>query len=272
VNGEYKFDITLRQSQIYINGLEFPHDLVMLIDDNVVFTQTIGGEDDARAQDQQLATGATAIQARLKNLRFKVTAGPHSIAVTFRQRTLAQSEEVLQPFAGATRDHHPSGWMNGVPTLEKLEVMGPLSESGRGDTASRRRILMCTPTSTGEEPACARTILSTLARRAYRRPITDADLVLPLRFYDAGSAGGRLRSWHPAGADLHSGEPPFPVSSGAGPAGAAPGSVHRLTDLELASRLSFFLWSSIPDDELLREAVTNRLSEPAVLERQVRAC
>jgi hypothetical protein len=164
VDGEYKFDITLRQSQIYINGLEFPHDLVMLIDDDVVFTQTIGGEEDARSQDQQLATGATAIQARLKNLRFTVTAGPHSIAVTFRARTLAQSEEVLQPFFGTTRDHHPSGWMTGVPTLEKLEVMGPLSQTGRGDTASRRRILVCSPGSTREETACARTILTALAR------------------------------------------------------------------------------------------------------------
>ena len=212
-DGEYKFDITLRQSQIYVKGLEFPHQLIMTIDGERVLPARIGGEEDLRAQDQELAAAAQAIQGRLKNLRFQVKAGPHTVIVTFLQKTFAQSDEVLQPY---TRDVGPSGGMNGIPSIEKLEVMGPYNPSGTGDTPSRRRIFVCRPTSSSErsgagpggprkrsEPSgvegsprvndelgCATKILTTLATRAYRRPVTDADLETPLRFYKAGRSKG----------------------------------------------------------------------------------
>jgi hypothetical protein len=269
VDGEYRFDLTLRQSQIYINGLEFPHDLVMLVDGMQVFAQTIGGEADARAQDQQLATGATAIQARLKNLRIPIAAGPHTVVVTFRARTFAKSEEVLQPFAGTTRDHHPSGWMNGIPTLEKVEVMGPMTNTGPGDTASRRRVLTCRPTGPTDE-SCARSILAGVARRAYRRPIVDADLTLPLRFYRqvAGTEGFEAGIQRALTYILSS--PRFLFRVEADPVAAVPGSIRRITPVEMASRLSFFLWSSVPDEQLLGAAESGALGSPAGFEREVR--
>ncbi|MEQ1757275.1 MAG: DUF1592 domain-containing protein [Vicinamibacterales bacterium] len=270
VDGEYKFDLTLRQSQIYINGLEFPHDLVMLIDGAVVFTQTIGGEADARAQDQQLATGADAIQARLKNLRLPVTAGPHTVIVTFRQRTFARSLEVLQPFAGTTRDHHPSGWMNGIPVLEKMEVMGPMKITGPGDTASRRRILSCTPSITVTEVACARTILGALARRAYRRAVTDTDLATPMAFFDAGAKAGGFEAGIQRALTYILASPNFLYRAERDPESAVAGSVRRISPVEMASRLSFFLWSTVPDEELLRVATSRTVSDPLVVERQVR--
>src|SRR4030095_12190835 len=127
LDGEYKFDVTLRQSQIYVKGLEFPHQLVITIDGERVFQVAIGGEDDLRAQDQELATAAQAIQGRLKNLRFKVAAGSHTVIATFLHKTFAESDEVLQPY---TRDINVSGGMNGIPSIEKLEIMGPYNPTG----------------------------------------------------------------------------------------------------------------------------------------------
>lgn len=269
-DGEYRFNIALRQSQIYINGLEFPHDLVMLLDGRIVFTQTIGGEEDLRAQDQELATAAQAIQARLQNLRFPLTAGVHTIAVTFVQKTMALGEEVLQPFFGSVRDHHPSGWMNGVPTLEKVEIMGPYAATGPGNTPSRRRVLTCRPATPADERPCAESILRRLARHAYRRPVTDVDLVLPLRFYDEGAQAGGFEGGIRRALTYLLASPNFLYRAEHDAEGVAPGSVHRLSDLALAARLSFFLWSSIPDEDLLAAAEAGTLSRPDEYERHVR--
>jgi hypothetical protein len=129
---------------------------------------------------------------------------------------------------------------------------------------------VCSPGSTREEAACARTILTTLARRAYRRPVSDADLTVPLGFYEAGRRDGGFEAGIQRALTYILASPNFLYRAERDPKAAAPGSVHRLSDLELASRLSFFLWSSIPDDELLAEAVAGRLSDAAALERQVR--
>jgi mono/diheme cytochrome c family protein len=274
LDGEYKFDITLRQSQIYVKGLEFPHQLIMTIDGERVFQRAIGGEDDLRAQDQELAAAAQAIQGRLKNLRFRVKAGPHTVIVTFLQKTFAQSDEVLQPY---TRDVGPSGGMNGVPSVEKLEVMGPYNPSGPGDTPSRRRIFVCRPRGVkgpagvnDDELACATKILSTLATRAYRRPVTDADIETPLRFYKVGRSKGDFDKGIQQGLTYILASPKFLYRSEQDPPNLTAGSNHAITDLELASRLSFFLWSSIPDTDLLRLAREGRLKDPGVLDRQVR--
>jgi hypothetical protein len=273
LDGEYKFDITLRQSQIYVKGLEFPHQLIMTIDGERVFQRAIGGEEDLRAQDQELAAAAQAIQGRLKNLRFQVKAGPHTVIVTFLQKTFAQSDEVLQPY---TRDVGPSGGMNGIPSVEKLEVMGPYNPAGPGDTPSRRRIFVCRPSGVegalreSNEVACATKILTTLATRAYRRPVTDADIETPLRFYKAGRSKGDFDKGIQQALTYILASPKFLYRSEQDPPNLTAGSNHRITDLELASRLSFFLWSSIPDTDLLRLAREGRLKDPAVLERQVR--
>ena len=152
LDGEYKFDVTLRQSQIYVKGLEFPHTLILTIDGARVFEKPIGGEEDLRAQDQELATATARLQGRFKNLRFPVKAGPHTVIVTFLQKTFATSDEVLQPFS---RDINPSGGMNGIPAVEKLDILGPVNPTGSGDTPSRRRIFSCRP-STASDPSILR--------------------------------------------------------------------------------------------------------------------
>ncbi len=265
LDGEYKFDITLRQYQFYIRGLEFPHTLVVLVDGVKVFERSVGGEADLKAQDQGLAAASAQIQARFKNLRLPITAGPHTVAVTFVARTFAESDEVLQGFS---RDINVSNNMNGVPILEKFEITGPFKPTGPGETPSRRRIFTCRPSSGNGEAACARKILAPIARRAFRRPVTDADLVMPLRFFASGRAKGDFDKGIQTALAYILSSPKFLYRAEQDPpAGSAP---HRITDLELASRLSFFLWSSVPDDELLDAAAAGTLSSPAVLDRQVR--
>jgi mono/diheme cytochrome c family protein len=267
LDGEYKFDVTLRQSQIYVKGLEFPHELILTIDGERVFQKGLGGEEDLKAQDQQLATAAQAIQARFKNLRFKVTAGAHTVIVTFLHRTFAQSDEVLQGFF---RDINVSGGMNGIPTVEKLEIMGPFDPTGPGDTPSRRRIFVCRPSTPAEESPCATKIVTALATRAFRRPVTEKDLETPLKFYRSGREKGGFEKGIQTALSYILASPKFLYRAEQDPGDLAPGTNHRITDLELASRLSFFLWSSIPDDELLRVAGEGKLGDPAMLERQVR--
>jgi hypothetical protein len=139
------------------------------------------------------------------------------------------------------------------------------------DTPSRRRIFVCQPANAADEIPCATRIFSTTARRAFRRPVTDKDLAAPLQFFKEGrSVGGTFDAGIQSGLMTILASPKFLYRAEPVPAGAATGSVHKVTDLELASRLSFFLWSQIPDDELLNVAIKGRLSEPAVLDQQVR--
>ena len=194
-------------------------------------------------------------------------AGPHEIGVTFPRKTFAQPETERQPYkAHFNMDRHPRI----QPAVYSVSLTGPYEASGSADMPSRRRIFVCRPASASEEADCARTIVSTLARRAYRRPVTDADLQVPLSFYrDARAEGGFDAGIEMAlRAILASTEFLFRIERD--PRGLAANTAYRVSDLELASRLSFFLWSSIPDEELLGAAVDGTLKQPAVLERQVR--
>jgi len=267
LDGEYKFDVTLRQSQIYVKGLEFPHTLIITIDGQRVFERSVGGPEDLKAQDQELATATQAIQGRFKNLRFPVKAGPHALAVTFLARSFTESDEVLQPY---TRDVGPSGGMNGMPSVEKLEIMGPYKATGPGDTPARRRIFVCHPANESEELPCARRILTAIETRAFRRPVSGADLETPLSFYQKGRNQGGFEKGIQNALTYVLASPKFLYRAETDPANLAPGANHALNDLELASRLSFFLWSSVPDQELLSLAKDGRLADPAVLEHQVR--
>jgi hypothetical protein len=156
------------------------------------------------------------------------------------------------------------------PALYSISVNGPYDVSGPGDTPSRQRLFVCKPASAGEEDACAKRILSTLIRRAYRRPVTDADLQAPLRFYKEGRKDGGFESGVEMALNAILVSPEFLFRVEQDPSGVAAGTPYRVSDLELASRLSFFLWSSIPDDELLDLASQGKLKSPAVLEKQVR--
>jgi mono/diheme cytochrome c family protein len=188
-------------------------------------------------------------------LRLAMKAGPRAVGVTFVEKTSALGEEMVRRRGSR------------LPSLASVTISGPYSSRGPGDTPSRRRIFVCRPAKPSEEAPCAEQILSTLARRAYRRPVTEVDLQDLLPFYAAGRAEEGFDTGIQRALErlLVSPQFLFRVERDA----AVANGPHRISDLELASRLSFFLWSSIPDDELLAVATQGQLKDPAVLEQQV---
>jgi hypothetical protein len=270
LDGEYQFNIGLHRSAIYLEGLEFEHHLVMTLDGTRVFEASLGGEQDLEAQDHGLAAATEKIMARFRNIRLKVKAGPHKLAVAFLERDFAQSDEVLQPFTReiGSSQLKPSGIQNGIPTVERLDVIGPFKPGGPGDTPSRRRIFLCHPATDSDELPCARTILTTIERRAFRRQVTDADLETSLSFYQKGRNGGNFEAGIQNALTYVLASPKFLYRIESDPAGSVPGASHAITDVELASRLSFFLWSSPPDDELLNLAIEGKLRQPGMLRKQ----
>jgi mono/diheme cytochrome c family protein len=266
LDADYDFSVFLFQNIVgYVTGLEYAHELEISIDGQRVFLVPVGGEDDNLMSDQNLGVAKDQLDARLK-ARIFVNAGRHDVAVTFLQRNSAPSDEPLQPF---TRDLDLQN-MNGLPLIDHVQITGPFNATSPGDTPSRRRIFTCRPSSPAEEAACAAQILSTLARRAYRRPVAAKDIETLMSFYESGKAGGGFEGGIQSALRLILASPKFLFRSEPDPPGAVPGGVYRLGDLELASRLSFFLWSSIPDDELIDLAAAGRLKDPAVLEQQVK--
>jgi hypothetical protein len=266
LDADYEFNVILLRNIVgYLTGMEFPHQLEVSIDGQRVFLAPVGGEEDLKLVDTNLALAGDTLDARLKT-KVHVKAGPHDVAVTFLRRDSAESDEPLEPF---TRDLDLQN-MNGIPLIDHVQITGPLNATGPGDTPSRRRIFVCTPASSNDEVQCAKKILGTLARRAYRRPVTDADMETLLSFYQTGKNQGNFEYGIENALRLILASPKFLFRSEPDPLRVAPGSVYRVSDLDLASRLSFFLWSSIPDDELLNVAAQGRLKDPAVLDREVR--
>jgi hypothetical protein len=261
-DAEYEFATFLLRNIVgYMKGLEYEHLFEVSIDGERVFAVPVGGETDNRASDTNMSEAANKIDARLKT-RVKVKAGPHMVGVTFVRRNASESDEPLQPHE---RDHDLQN-MNGIPIIDHVNLTGPYNPTGPGDTPSRRRIFACKPTQVSAEAACARRILTNLATRAYRRPATSADMEPILALYDAGRKKGNFDEGIEQGLRLILASPKFLFRTESAPTAGA----GKVTDLELASRLSFFLWSSIPDEELLNVASKGTLSQPAMLERQVK--
>jgi len=201
------------------------------------------------------------------NVRIPVKAGPHDIGVAFLKKTSALLETERQPYmAHFNLDRHPRL----QPALYSVSIVGPYSANGAGDTPSRRRIFVCHPAKASEEEACAKRILSTFARRAYRRPPTDAEVEVALKFYKDARAEGAFETGIEMALRALLVSPEFLFQIEQEPANLAPNTAYRLSDLEIASRLSFFLWSSIPDDQLLDVAVAGKLKDPQVMAQQVR--
>jgi hypothetical protein len=266
LDAQYEFSVGLLRNIVgYITGLEFAHQIEITVDGRRVFLAPVGGEEDNKMMDTNLGVAGDTLDARLKT-RVPVTAGPHTIAVTFPRRDSAESDEPLEPF---TRDHDLQN-MNGLPLIERVQITGPLNPTGPGETPSRKRIFSCHPASASEELPCARKILSTLSRRAYRRPVTDRDLELLLSFYQKGRNQGSFDRGIETALRLVLADPKFIFRSEPDAPGARAGANYRLGDLELASRLSFFLWSSVPDDRLLAIAAQGKLRDPGMLDQQVR--
>ena len=213
-------------------------------------------------------------EANPREVRLRVTAGPHQVGVTFLKRTAAEQERTrklyLRPFTG----EGSGGDSRYQPYVDSVTVTGPFEASGTRpavDTPSRARLFVCRPTGAGvAATACATQILSTLARRAYRRPVTSDDVDQLLTFFDQGAVSDGFDGGIELALRRLLVSPEFLFRIERDPAGASSGTIYALSDLELASRLSFFLWSSIPDDELLDVATRGELQDTAVLELQTR--
>ena len=191
------------------------------------------------------------------DFRLKVTAGPHSIGVAMPQHSSAGVDDVYGTYADNAG-------------VSSVAITGPTNPTGPGDTPSRRKIFICRPASGDDETACAKRILTSLTEKAFRRPVRDSDLETLLGFYQEARNGAGFEQGIEAALARILMDPWFIFRIEHEPAGTAPGGVYAVSDIELASRLSFFLWSSIPDEELLRLAKQNKLHEPQILAQQTR--
>jgi hypothetical protein len=257
-DGEYELTIGDMALAREVPRMEFENTVLALLDGKEFYRTNIGGEADHKAIDQLLDPAVEQINGRLRKIRFRATAGQHKLAVTFIHRSFAESDERIRTVA-------LEGGQERIQAAHALQIRGPLSVTGISDSASRKKIFVCHPTESADERPCAAEIVAHLAERAFRRPVNDADVESLMAFYDAGfREGGFERGVRDALSAILA-SPYFLYR-----AEPAEGTAATLSDLELASRLSFFLWSSLPDAELLDLAEASRLSEPDVLAQQVR--
>jgi hypothetical protein len=208
----------------------------------------------------------------IQTVPLKVKAGPQMISAAFINKAYGPIQDTVMPFDFAlvnTAIGTVSG-LTGLPHLRDLGIKGPYNVTGLGDTPSRRKVLVCRPATAAEEEPCARTIIANLARQGFRRPVTAADQKLLLAQYRKGRGQGNFEAGIRTVVQAVVSDPEFVFRFEQTPANAAAGSNIRVSDIELASRLSYFLWSSAPDEQLLGVATKGRLKDPAVLEREVR--
>ena len=261
-DGEYEVNIADMFSHIWGNDSEFENTVVVTLDNRVVYETTLGGEEDTRLYDQVQNGAMEKINARLKDIRFVATAGPHKVGVTFRRRSFAESDDQLQTFV-------PGGGQDRVFRVQSFEVSGPYNPTGLSATPSRDRIFVCHPSRGDDEQLCAERILSELATRAYRRPLAEEDLQILLEFYREGLALNGFEEGIRSGVTGILASPYFLYRIEMPPANALPGETYAVDDVALASKLSFFLWNTIPDDELRDLAVRGELGDERVLRGQI---
>lgn len=266
LDAEYELDLTLVRNNLdMIRGLEHPHEIEIAIDGKRVLLVGVGGHyEDGRA-GTTINELSDSTEARLK-VRVPVDAGPRTVTATFI-RKIGESTNRLRPF-----ERSNSGTYDGTgrPHVRTLTITGPYHATGTGDTQSRRRIFSCTPADANDEPRCAREILTTLARRAYRHPVGAADVDRLMPFYEEGRAHGGFDAGIQLALRRILASPSFAFRLEAEPEQVANGAAYPVSDIELATRLSFFIWSSIPDDELMSLAEKGQLHEPKTLEAQAR--
>jgi hypothetical protein len=269
-DGEYKLAGRLvrgvEEGYAGVEGNDTPNTFVITVDGAEVYSAQVGGPRDHEVQSRDMNEAKASVDARMTGRVF-VSAGPHDVGFTWKERP-SQLQDVWQP---SLRDSQEIHMIGGLPKLRTVNVEGPYNVKGVSNTPSRERIFICRPATAAEEPACAQKILTSLARRAYRRPVTAADVEPPMSFYkQSRENGGNFDAGIRVGVARILSSPSFLYRMEKDPASARVGTAHAVSDIELASRLSFFLWSSIPDQKLLDLAEAGRLREPAVLSAQVR--
>ena len=267
LDGEYVIQPRLFRTNLgAMRGLEYAHQLEITVDGARVHLASFGGDDDFKASLKNPTLAGDDVEARSR-ARVRLTAGPHTIGVAFIEKTAAQNSWRLQPFL---RSSHDTFDPTGYPHIDVFSVTGPYNATGSGDTPSRRRVFMCRPATAAEEEPCARRIVSTLARLAYRGQATDEDIQRLMSFYTTGRRDGNFEKGVQLALQRMLASAKFALRVERDPANTKPGSVYPLNSLDLASRLSFFLWSSLPDDALLRVAEQGKLRTPVVMRQQLR--
>lgn len=274
LDGEYELQVELqRNSREYIRGLQEPNQLDVRLDGERVQLFTIGGENHGKSAGI-FSTGTSGdveqehyerTADKALHVRFPARAGNHRVTVAFLKETTVP-EEPLYP-QHTLYDY--AQYKGGVPAVRTVGIGGPYNINGATPTISHERIFICKP-ARKDDAKCAREILSSLAHRAYRRPVSDEDMADLMQFYKQGLAEGDFETGIGQGIERILAGPEFLFRVETTPNGVAPGNIHKVTDLDLASRLSFFLWSSIPDDELLALAEADKLSDPQTLNQQIK--
>ena len=261
-DGEYEIELALLD--LFAGApIREPHQLEVSVDGERVRVFRLAPIDPDDDQGAAYNTGPEDLRVRVP-----VAAGPRTVTAAFIKKTDALAESVRQPF---DRPHGEGDYLLYQPHLGTLTITGPFDAAGIvDDTPSRRRIFVCRPADAADEEPCARQILSALARRAWRRPVEGRDLAPLVAFYEQGRRSGGFEAGIERALRALLVSPDFLFRVVSDPPGAEPGAPYRLSGLELASRISFFLWSSLPDDELLQAAERGGLHDPAVVEEQVR--
>jgi hypothetical protein len=265
LDGEYTIKVKLWMTNLgSIRGLEDTHQLEITVDGERVLLAPVGSEKDYTDAVKNATDVVNLLEARLQT-RVSVKAGERPVGVAFLAKTATLGDTRLKNFDRSTliaTDHR------GVPHVESVTISGPFNPKGPGNTASRRAVFTCRPAAGAADRTCARSIVSRLARRAYRRPVTETDLAPLMKFYDEGRREHGFEQGIEAALRGILVSPKFLLRVERDRATTT--TLSPVTDIDLASRLSFFLWSSIPDDELIEVAARGQLSRPAVLDAQVK--
>jgi Protein of unknown function (DUF1592)/Protein of unknown function (DUF1588)/Protein of unknown function (DUF1585)/Protein of unknown function (DUF1587)/Protein of unknown function (DUF1595)/Cytochrome C oxidase, cbb3-type, subunit III len=270
-DGEYRVTISDLDFGLYPRGIENETNVVVLIDRKEVFREKIGGEKDREFVDRGGgAPAGTKLMERFANIPVQVTAGVHEVVVTFIERSRVATDDLI---AGGTQydGFAFKGYLRLPRLVGSIQLAGPYAATGPTRTPSRAKLFICKPEAPEQERACAERITADLAGRAFRRPITKEDIGRLMAFYDAGHEGsGGFNAGIEGMVTAVLVSPDFLYRGVAQPKDGKDKKFYALSDLELASRLSFFLWKRVPDDELLKLANTGELKRPGVLDAQVK--
>ena len=261
-DGDYEVNIADMAQALWVDDMEFENTVIVTLDGKRMYQTVIGGEADMKSIDQDQDPAVTAINARLKNIRFKSPSGPHKVGVTFVRRTAAESDNRLQPFL-------PGGGQDHVLRVSSFQISGPYSPTGLSPTPSRERIFSCYPKGEAEQLPCAEKIVSLIGGRAYRRRLTELDIAEIMEYYRDGLKSGGFEEGIRGAITGILASPFFLYRAEHVPRGLTAGQPYRINGVDLASKLSFFLWNTVPDDELLKLAIDGTLNDPAVRKQQV---
>jgi hypothetical protein len=261
-DGTYEINVADVVNGLWGNDMEFENTLVVTLDGKLVHEVTVGGEEDMKRFDQIHNGALDAINVRLKNIRFAATAGPHKVGVAFRRRSFAESDDRKEPFV-------PGGGQDRVFRVSSFQLSGPFDPTGLSETPSREHIFSCHPNRGDDRDHCAEQILTRLATQAYRRPLDENDIAELMRYYRTGLTAGGFEEGVRSAVTGILASPSFLYRGESEPAGLTAGQIYEIDALELASKLSFFLWNTIPDDRLREAAVSGQLLESRVLEGEI---